>query len=147
MLDLRLTRAHLRPGLAQLRFRQPEPCIGLIPSGLEWPRIDLEEEVAGSHERALPIVLAHEVPSDPGADLGIDVSDQCPHPLRGDRDVLFDHGRDPDHGWWRWGGGAGSVTAAGERGRREHDDEQACPWRARDERPLHIRSLRSHSRM
>ena len=49
-------------------------------------------------ERALLVVLAHQVSGDPGADLGVDVAHQRAHPLRGDRHVLLGHGRHLDDG-------------------------------------------------
>src|SRR5205807_5247638 len=76
LLDLRLARAHLRPGLAQLRFSQAEPGVGLIDGGLERPRIDLEQGVSGPDERALPVVLAHEVPGHASTALSAAVADQ-----------------------------------------------------------------------
>jgi hypothetical protein len=50
LLDLRLTRGHLGPGLGHLGLRQAELGGGLVSGGLERPGIDLEQEVAGPHE-------------------------------------------------------------------------------------------------
>src|SRR5438552_263879 len=124
LFDLRLAGADLGVGLAQLRLRQVEPGVGLIGGGLKRPRIDLEQEVTGSDQGALLIVLAHQVSGDAGTDLGVDVPDQCPDPLRGDRHVLFEHAGDSDDRWWRDGGRAGSLAAAGERD-GEHAGQQA----------------------
>src|SRR2546425_8605943 len=145
LFDLGLTGADLGPGLAQLRLRQVELGVGLISRGLKRPRIDLEQEVAALDEGALVVVLAHQVSSDPCADLSVDEPDQCPHILEGDRYVPFDHGRDPDHWWWRRCRCAGSVAAAGERS-CQRDDQEAC-LRSVCDPHLYACSLSIHSRM
>ena len=116
LLDLCLTGADLGLGLAQLRFRLQELGLRLVEGCLKRPRIDLEQEVAGLHQRALPVILAHEVPADPGADLRIDVADQRPYILDGDRHVLFGHGSDLDQGELGCRCRARFLVATGERG-------------------------------
>src|SRR5207247_8381996 len=135
LLDLGLTRADLSLGLAELGLGLQEFGLRLVERRLERSRIDLEQGVAGFHRRALLVILAHEVPADAGADLRVDVPDQRSHVLQGDRHVLLDHGRDPDHGQWGWRGSSGSVAAAGDRGCREYDDAQVCSWAADQEWP------------
>src|SRR5260370_14186671 len=98
---------------------------------MKRPRIGLEQKVAGLDERALLIVVAHEVPVDARPDLGVDIPDQWPHPLRGDRHVLLDHGLDPDRGWRGRPGGPGRVATAGGES-RDYDNQQVSPQTARD---------------
>ena len=132
LLDLRSTPAHLRLGLAQLRLRQPELRLGLIDGGLKRTRIDLEQEVAGLDERALLVVLAHEVAADPGADLGVDVPDQRAYVFHGDRHVPLHDRLDFDRGERGRRGGPGRVAAAtGDR--RQPGDQQALQQHARGE--------------
>src|SRR5438094_331167 len=122
LFDLCLAGAHLGLGLAQLRLRQLEPGVGLIGGGLKRPRIDLEQQVAALDEGALLVVLAHEMPADAGTDLRVDVPDQRPHILEGDRHVPLDDWLDLDHRGRGRRGGAGRVATAG--GDRRHQAHQ-----------------------
>ena len=125
LLDLGLARGDLGLGLAQLRFGQGQSGLGLIHSRLERSRIDLEEQVTALDQRALAIVLADQMAADARADLRVDVADQRPYPLGGDRHVLLDHCLDFDHrGRGRRDGGR-VATACGETHQPENQDDSA----------------------
>src|SRR5262249_23238892 len=77
--------------LSQLRLRLRQLAARLIERVLVRARVDGEEQVAGLHQRAFAVVLAHQVAGDPWADLGGHVAHRGADPLAVDRHVALDH--------------------------------------------------------
>src|SRR5262249_27742925 len=93
----------------------------LVDGGLVWPVVDLEEELARLHIRAILVVLLEQVPLHAGHDLRVHEPDGRPHPLGVDRDILLDDLGHED--LWRrrrWRVGSVAGGAEGDRERGEH---------------------------
>ena len=87
--------------MGQLRLGLSELSNGLILGGLKGPRVDLEEQLALSDERAFCVILLQQVAADLGFDGGIDQTIECADPLALDGDVSLLDERDFDIGWRR----------------------------------------------
>jgi hypothetical protein len=94
----------------------------LVERGLVRPIIDLEEELAGLHVRAVLMVLLEQVSLHPGHDLRVHEAHGRSHRLGLDRHVLLDDGRHEDLGRG-WRGRLGSLASAA-RGHREHGERR-----------------------
>ena len=81
-------------GLAELRLRLRELCLGLIKHGLKRTRIDLEKDLPLADRRTFFIVLRDEVSGYLRLDLRVVVPVQRRHPFLIDRNVLLDDADD-----------------------------------------------------
>lgn len=95
---------HLRLRLGQLSF-------GLVKSGLEWTRIDLEQELTSSDEAPFTIILANQITAHLWLNLCIDVAFERSHPLAPKRHVFLNNRCDFDHQWRSRSGGSHLTVA------------------------------------
>jgi hypothetical protein len=59
--QLRFSLCNLRFRLFELTLELRHLSVGLIESRLEWPRIDLKQELTLLHERAFFVILSQQV--------------------------------------------------------------------------------------
>ena len=110
--ELRLRLHQLGLGLRELRLGLRELSLGLIDGGLKRPRIDLEQQLALSDERAFGVILRQQIAGDLGLDGGVDHSVERADPFALDRDVFLLDDRDFDIGWRRRSARGVRITAA-----------------------------------
>src|SRR6185503_3254710 len=73
----------------------------LVERRLVRPSVDLEEQLARLHERAVRVVLLEQIPLHPRHDLRVHEADRRPDPLAVDRHVLLtDLRHDNRRRWW-----------------------------------------------
>src|SRR5262249_55708182 len=110
------------------RLRLRQIAIGLIEGGLEWPRIDLEQQLPFPDKRAFLVVLPEQIARRLPPDLGVHHSVERADPFAVNRDILRLDLRHLDVNR-RWGGRRGFLFAY-----RPADDDQQSDHDRRERR-------------